>query len=256
MDERRIGYTAEEIDMVGLLVLPDGDDARPGVLVSHEGPGQSDHERTIARRLAELGYVAFALDYNGGGEPMTDRDAMFLRVGTLIGDQDQTRRIGRAGLEQLLAAPRVDHDRIAAIGFCFGGTMSLELGRAGEDVKAIVGFHAGLGSARPEDARNISGKVLVCIGADDPIIPPAQRAAFEQEMRDGGVDWRMDLYGGVQHSFTNPYADSARLPGIVYDEVAAERSWRAMLEVFGETIGPPAAPASRARRRRAARRRC
>jgi dienelactone hydrolase len=237
VDERRIQYTAEGIDMVGLLVVPDGDDRRPGVLVSHEGPGQSDHERSVARRLAELGYVAFALDYNGGGEPMTDRDEMVQRVGMLIGDQDQTRRIGRAGLEQLLAEPRVDPDRVAAIGFCFGGTMSLELGRAGEDIKAIVGFHAGLGSARPEDAANIRGKVLVCIGADDPIVPPEQRAAFEQEMRGGGVDWRMDLYGGVQHSFTNPYADSARLPGIVFDEVAAARSWRVMLDLFDETFG-------------------
>jgi dienelactone hydrolase len=237
MDERRIEYTAEGIDMVGLLVLPDGDDRRPGVLVSHEGPGQSDHERTVARRLADLGYVAFALDYNGGGEPMTDREEMFQRVGLLIGDQDQTRRIGRAGLEQLLAVPRVDPDRIAAIGFCFGGTMSLELGRAGEDVKAIVGFHAGLGSARPEDAANIRGKVLVCIGADDPIIPPEQRAAFEQEMRSAGVDWRMDLYGGVQHSFTNPAAAQANLPGIIYDELAAARSWRAMLDLFEETFG-------------------
>jgi dienelactone hydrolase len=240
MDERRIEYTAEEIDMVGLLVVPDGEGRRPGVLVSHEGPGQSDHERGVARRLAELGYVSFALDYNGGGEPIADRDEMFQRVGALIGDPDQTRRLGRAGLEQLLAEPRVDPDRVAAIGFCFGGTMSLELGRAGEDVKAIVGFHAGLGSARPEDARNIRGAVLVCIGADDPIVPPEQRAAFEQEMRGGGVDWRMDLYGGVQHSFTNPGAAQANLPGIVYDEVAAARSWRVMLDLFGETIGAPA----------------
>jgi dienelactone hydrolase len=240
MDERRIDYTAEGIAMVGLLVVPDGEDRRPGVLVSHEGPGQSDHERTIARRLAELGYVAFALDYNGGGERMTDREEMFERVGMLIGDQDQTRRLGHAGLEQLLAEPRVDPHRIAAIGFCFGGTMSLELGRAGEDVKAIVGFHAGLGSARPDDARNIRGRVLACIGADDPIVPPAQRIAFEEEMRAAGVDWRMNLYGGVQHSFTNPAAAEANLPGIVYDQRTAERSWRAMLDLFEETFGPPA----------------
>jgi dienelactone hydrolase len=240
MDERRIEYTAEGIELVGLLVVPDGDDPRPGVLVSHEGPGQSDHERAVARRLAELGYVAFALDYNGGGRPMADRDEMFQRVGMLIGDQDQTRRLGRAGLAQLLAEPRVDPDRIAAIGFCFGGTMSLELGRAGDDVKAIVGFHAGLGSARPEDGRNIRGRVLVCIGADDPIIPPEQRTAFEEEMRAAGVDWRLNLYGGAQHSFTNPAAAAANLPGIVYDQRTDERSWRAMLDLFDEAFGPPA----------------
>jgi dienelactone hydrolase len=238
MDERRIEYTAEGIDMVGFLVTPDGDGRRPGVLVSHEGPGQSDHERGVARRLAELGYVAFALDYNGGGDRIPDRDQMFQRIGVLIGDQEQTRRLGRAGLEQLLGEPRVDPDRIAAIGYCFGGTMSLELGRAGEDVKAIVGFHAGLGSARPEDARNIRGRVLACIGADDPIVPPEERQAFEREMRAGGVDWRLNVYGGAQHSFTNPAAAEANLPGIVYDQRTAERSWRAMLDLFDETFGP------------------
>ena len=164
---------------------------------------------------------------------------MFERIGMLIGDQDQTRRLGRAGLEQLLAQPRVDPDRIAAIGFCFGGTMSLELGRAGEDIKAIVGFHAGLGSARPADAANIRGRVLVCIGADDPIVPPEQRLAFEQEMRAAGVDWRLNLYGGAQHSFTNPAAAQANLPGIVYDQRTDERSWRAMLDLFEETVGTP-----------------
>jgi dienelactone hydrolase len=111
MDERRVEYIGEGIDMVGLLVLPDGDDRRPGVLVSHEGPGQSDHERSIARRLAELGYVALPLDYNGGGEPIADRQQMFERVGMLIGDQDMTRRLGRAGLDLLLAERRVDPDR-------------------------------------------------------------------------------------------------------------------------------------------------
>jgi dienelactone hydrolase len=235
-----ITYTFDGLQLIGELSVDDAKQGtRPAVLVCHEGNGLTDHARERARRLAEAGFVAFALDYYGGGKPLP-QDEMPARFEQLAGDPLRTRAIATAGLEQLLASPYADASRVASIGFCFGGTMSLELGRAGEDVKAIVGFHAGLGSARPEDARNISGKVLVCIGADDPIIPPEQRAAFEQEMRDGGVDWRMDLYGGVQHSFTNPYADSARLPGIVYDEVAAERSWRAMLEVFGETIGLPA----------------
>jgi dienelactone hydrolase len=217
--------------------LPDGDDRRPGVLVSHEGPGQSDHERTVARRLSALGYVAFALDYHGGGERIEDRDEMFRQVGALMANPNLTRALGKAGLEQLLAEPRVDPARVAAIGYCFGGTMSLELGRAGEDLAAIVGFHAGLQSSRPEDARNIKARVLVCMGSADPIVPAEARHAFEAEMEATGVDWQMHVYGGVQHTFTNPAAVNVDLPGIAYDETAAKRSWAAMLQLFEETFG-------------------
>jgi dienelactone hydrolase len=112
--------------------------------------------------------------------------------------------------------------------------MALELARGGADLKAVVGFHSGLATARPEDAKNIVGSVLVCIGADDPIIPPEQRAAFEEEMRAADVDWRMNLYGGAQHSFTNNRASAASMPGIAYDEPTDARSWRAMLDFFDE----------------------
>lgn len=234
--ERRVDYTCEGRDLVGLLVLPDGDGPAPGVLVAHEGPGQSDHEREIARRLASLGYVAFALDYHGGGEWIADRAEMFERLGVLMADTRLTLAIAEASLAQLLCEPRVDSARVAAIGYCFGGTMSLELGRSGAALAAIVGFHAGLATDRPGDANNIRCPVLVCIGADDPIIPAEQRAAFEVEMRAGGVDWQMHVYGGVQHTFTNPAANGAGIPGIAYDEAADRRSWKAMLDLFAETI--------------------
>jgi dienelactone hydrolase len=239
-DERRIDYTCAGRDLVGLLVLPDGDGPVPGVLVAHEGPGQSDHERGIARRLADLGYAAFALDYHGGGTTIADRAEMFERLGVLMADSGLTRSIAEASLAQLLAEPRVDATRVAAIGYCFGGTMSLELGRSGAELAAIVGFHAGLVTDRPEDASSIRCPVLVCIGADDPIIPAEQRAAFETEMRAGGVDWQMHVYGGVQHTFTNPAATGAGIPGIAYDEDADRRSWKAMLDLFAETIDAPA----------------
>jgi dienelactone hydrolase len=238
--ERRIDYTCAGRDLVGLLVVPDGDGPAPGVLVAHEGPGQSDHERGVARRLADLGYVAFALDYHGGGETIADRAEMFERLGVLMADSRVTRAIAEASLAQLLAEPRVDPARVAAIGYCFGGTMSLELGRSGAELAAIVGFHAGLSTDRPEDARSIRCPVLVCIGADDPIVPAEQRAAFEAEMRAGGVDWQMHVYGGVQHTFTNPAATGAGIPGIAYDEAADRRSWKAMLDLFAETIDAPA----------------
>ncbi len=132
---------------------------------------------------------------------------------------------------------RTDGNRLAAIGYCFGGTLSLELARSGADISAVVGFHSGLAPARPEDARNIRGKVLMLIGADDPIVDNAQRRDFEEEMRDGGVDWQLHVYGGAVHSFTNPRASGVDLPGIDYHEPTDRRSWQAMLDLFHEVFG-------------------
>ena len=130
----------------------------------------------------------------------------------------------------------MDTTRLGAIGYCFGGTMCLELARGGADLKAVVGFHSGLGTARPEDASQIKGKVLALIGVEDPIVPPEQRAAFEKEMQEGGVDWQMILYGGAAHSFTNPNAGDMKTPGIEYHEPTDRRSWQAMLDLFAETL--------------------
>jgi dienelactone hydrolase len=132
---------------------------------------------------------------------------------------------------------RTDPDRLAAIGYCFGGTLSFELARSGADLKAAVGFHAGLGTARPQDAANIRAKVLALIGADDPMVDISQRRAFEEEMRAGGVDWQLVVYGGAVHSFTNPRASQVDLPGIAYDERVDRRSWQAMVDLFAEVFG-------------------
>jgi dienelactone hydrolase len=234
---RDISYEADGRTMVGTLALPDGDGRRPGVLVSHEGPGLDDHARSRAARLAdELGYVAFALDYHGGGQPLTDRDEMMERIGEFHADPLRVRAIGTAGLDILVGEERTDPDRLAAIGYCFGGTLSFELARGGADLKAAVGFHAGLRTARPEDAANIRGTVLALIGADDPIVDNAQRRVFEEEMRAGGVDWELVVYGGAVHSFTNPRASQIDLPGIAYDERTDRRSWQAMLDLFAEAL--------------------
>jgi dienelactone hydrolase len=170
METTAIPYEADGREMIGTLVVPDGAGLRPAVLVAHEGGGLDEHARTMANGLAELGYGAFALDYYGGGEPLPDRDAINERLIGLIGDVDRVRALGRAGLAVLLGSERVDPERVAAIGFCFGGTMVLELARSGADLKAVVGFHSGLGTPRPEDASNITAKVLVCIGSEDPLI--------------------------------------------------------------------------------------
>jgi dienelactone hydrolase len=215
---RDISYEADGRTMIGTLALPDDaagapGDRRPGVLVCHEGPGLDDHARERARRIAdELGYVAFALDYHGDGKPITDRDQMMARLGELRSDPARTFAVGTAGLDVLKAEPRTDPAHLAAIGFCFGGTLSLELARGGADLKAVVGFHSGLSTVHPEDARNITGKVLALIGADDPMVHAEERRAFEEEMRAGGVDWEMNVYGGAVHSFTNTLASPDTFP--------------------------------------------
>ncbi len=235
---RDISYEADGRTMVGTLALPDGTGRRPGVLVSHEGPGLDDHARSRAVRLAdELGYVAFALDYHGGGQPLASREEMMARIGDFRADPLRVRSIGTAGLDILVGEERTDPDRLAAIGYCFGGTLSFELARGGADLKASVGFHAGLSTVRPEDAVNIRGKVLALIGADDPIVDNAQRRDFEEEMRGGGVNWELVVYGGAVHSFTNPRASQIDLPGIAYDEQTDRRSWQAMLDLFAEVFG-------------------
>jgi dienelactone hydrolase len=237
MHEADIEYSHDGLQLVGMLAVDDNRAGkRPAVLVAHEGNGLSDHSKNIARRLAELGFVAFALDYYGGGKPLPPEE-VGARFGELAADPMRIRAIAQAGLDVLLRDERADASNVAAIGYCFGGTMALELARGGADLKAVVGFHSGLGTSRPDDARNIKATVLVNIGAEDPIIPPEQRLAFENEMRAGGVDWRMIIYGGAVHSFTNPTADGSN-PAIKYEANADKRSWQAMLDLFEEKFGP------------------
>ena len=202
-----IEYTVGDRRMVGHLAVEEGQPgSRPGVLVCHEGPGLDGHARGRAERLAGLGYAAFALDYHGDGKPL-EHEEMMGRLGGLMGDPDQIRELARAGLSILLAQDEVDSARMAAIGYCFGGTMALELARSGADLAAVVGFHSGLATQRPAQRGAINASILVCIGADDPVVPAEQRAEFEAEMRAAEVDWRMNLYGGAVHSFTNPNAE-------------------------------------------------
>lgn len=232
-----IEYRADGVRMVGQYVVDDSKPGRrSGVLVCHEGPGLTDHTKKIAARLGGLGYAAFAMDYHGDGKPLADVSQTMARLSPWMADPTGIRTRALAALDVLKAQREVDPARLAVIGYCFGGTTALEVGRSGADVKAIVGFHSGLATARRQDARNIKAKVLVCIGADDPIIPPEQRAGFEAEMREAGIDWRLQLYGGAGHSFTNPAADSRGMKGFFYHESTDRRSWNAMIELFKETL--------------------
>lgn len=231
----KVAYSAEGVDFVGTLFTPVGSGSAPGVLVAHESPGVTDHTLDAAARLAELGFVALATDYQGGGLVVTDREEMMRRYAWFMEDPGHIRARLGAALAALKAQPRVDAGRLAAVGYCYGGTAVLELARAGVELKAVAGFHSGLGTARPQDAGAVRGKVLVQVGADDPVIPPDQRAAFEQEMTAGAVDWRMVVYGRTGHSFTNPEADTWGMPGFAYNADSDRRSWTVLKELFAET---------------------
>jgi dienelactone hydrolase len=233
---RDVEYDADGATMSGRLALPDSTRPWPGVLVAHEANGLDEFQRDKPRKLAEAGFAAFALDYHGAGRVYTNRDQMMARLQTFGSDPARIRATAQAGLDVLLAEPGVDSGRVAAIGYCFGAAVVMELARGGADLKAVVGFHPGSADHRVEDNRNVKAKVLMCIGAADPIIPVDHRATFEQEMTDAGVDWTIILYGQVKHSFTHPNSASSGIAGLEYNEQAATRSWQAMLDLFAEVF--------------------
>ncbi len=181
--------------------------------------------------------MALACDLHGHGQVIEDLGAVMGLIGPMRADPTSTRARARGGLDTLLKQPGVDPARVGAIGFCFGGTMALELARSGAEIAGVVGFHSGLLTARPQDASGIKGKVLACIGADDPAVPFDERKAFEEEMRAGGVDWQLHVYGGVVHSFTDTAADRMNRPEMVrYDARADARSWASMRAFFAEVF--------------------
>jgi len=209
---------------------------RPGVLVVHEWTGLGDYAKARARMLAGMGYVAFAADIYGKGiRPKTPREAA-AQSGMFKKDRALMRARVRAGLDVLRREPVCDPRRVAAIGYCFGGTCVLELARSGADVAGVVSFHGGLDTPAPADAKNIKCKVLVLHGGDDPHVPPKDVAAFEDEMRSGGVDWQLVAYGGAVHGFTNPASGNDKSRGAAYDARADGRSWQAMKAFFAETL--------------------
>jgi dienelactone hydrolase len=211
---------------------------RPGVLVVHEAWGLGDHAIERTKMLAHIGYVALAADMYGDRRQATDLPMAMELIGDMRSDPSKLRKRAGAAIDALRAHPLVDPSRIAAIGFCFGGTTVLELARGGADLRGVVSFHGGLQTVAPAQAGAVHAKVLVCTGADDPMIPPPQVTAFEEEMRNAGADWQVIAYGGTQHSFTNPHAGKVvALPGVVYNKVSDQRSWVAMRAFFDEIFG-------------------
>lgn len=238
MHTELIEYRHGDTVLEGYLAYDDArKGARPGVLVVHEWWGLNDYARNRAEQLAELGYIAFALDMYGKGVRLKTPEEAGSFAGRYKADRPLMRARAQAGLDVLKKHELTDPKRIAAIGYCFGGTTVLELARSGADLAGVVSFHGGLGTPAQEDARNIKGKVLVLHGAADPLVPPQEVAAFQDEMRKANVDWQMMFYGGAVHSFTNPQSGNDPSKGVAYNEKADKRSWEAMKVFFGDALG-------------------
>lgn len=229
-----VEYKQGDVMLEGVLTYDDAlKGPLPGVLIVHQWKGLSDYEKKRAEMLAKLGYVAFCADIYGKGiRPQTVPEAG-AQAGKYKSDRALLRQRVNAGLETFRKQSNVDTKRIAAIGYCFGGTAAIELARSGAGVSGVVSFHGGLDSPAPADGRNIKCKVLACHGADDPFVKPSDLAAFQEEMKQSGADWQLVQYGGAVHSFTDWNADGA-IPGAKYDKRADGRSCEDMKQFFAE----------------------
>lgn len=225
----KLDYRDGPTVLEGFLAFPKEGGKRPGVLVVHEWMGPGEHVWESARRLAAAGYVALAVDIYGRDlRPRNAEEAARAAGRFRSGDRFELRSRMAIAQRELLGTGRVDSARVAAIGYCFGGTAVLEYARSGADVRGVVSFHGGL-SKGEGPTRPIRARVLVLHGADDPFVKPEEVQAFEHEMQAAGVDWRLVAYNGAVHSFTNPAAGDDPSRGAAYHAEADRRSWEEML---------------------------
>ena len=235
-----VEYEADGTKLKGFVAYDDaGTGKKPGVIVFPEWWGLNEYAKTRAKQLAELGYVAFAADLYGDGKVIDaahPKDAMEM-VGTLRKNQAGWRARAAAAHKQLAARPDVDAGKVAAIGYCFGGSTALQLAYSGADLKAVATFHAALPPARPEEAKAVKAKILVATGEADTAIPKGAIDAFQASLQMGGVKPEVVVYPGVVHSFTVPDADKVGMANMKYDKAADEDSWKKMRSLFAETLG-------------------
>jgi dienelactone hydrolase len=234
-----VEYKHGDALLEGYLAYDDStEQKRPGIIVVHEWKGLNDYAKRRADQLAQMGYIAFAIDmYGKEVRPRTHEEAAE-QSGIYRKDRQLMRERARAGFDVLKEHPLTDSTRMAAIGYCFGGTTVLEMARAGMDLKAVVSFHGALSTPRAEDARNIKSRVLVLHGAGDNFVPEEEVAGFKKEMDDAGVDWRFVAYEGAVHSFTVPEAGDDPSRGVAYNAEADEKSWQEMTQLFEEVFQP------------------
>jgi dienelactone hydrolase len=228
-----VEYKDGDVVLQGYAVWDDGfKDPRPGVLVVHDWLGNGPYSKRRAEMLAKEGFTAFALDMYGKGVYATDHEQAAKLSGALFNDRTAMRHRAALGLEELKKLPYVDSTKLAAIGYCFGGTTVLELARMGADLKGVASFHGNLATPSPAAVKP-KAKIAVFQGADDKMTMTAV-PAFEDEMRKVGADWQFTAYGGAVHSFTVAEAGNDPSTGMAYNKEADERSWKALQDFFAE----------------------
>ena len=208
---------------------------RPGILVVHGGWGYTDNVREQARRLAQSGYVGYAFDMHGLGAVATHHEHGAGAAGRMLDDNPAfaaTRFMIATAV--LKADPHVDPEKIAAIGYCWGGAVALTMARAGADLDAVVTIAGILDTKFPAQKNQVRPRILILTGELDPLVPPAKRQAFAREMTDAGAKFEMIVYPGVRHAFTQPYAKEVNSESIAYDADADRQSWASMLELLNE----------------------
>lgn len=235
---RLVDYESGGNVFEGMLAWDDApDEARPGVMVAHTIAGRSAHEEGRAVRLAEAGYVGFAIDVYGKGTRTTDLDRNRVMMDALRDDRPELQRRLLAAWQCLRDQPEVDRTRTAAIGFCFGGLSVLDIARTGADIAGVVSLHGIFVPPGNTSANRISARVLALHGWEDPLATPEQVVGLAQELTSMGADWQIHAYGNTTHAFTNPLADD-REGGKKYNANADRRSWTAtgnfLAELFGE----------------------
>lgn len=235
---KELDYVVDGVTMQGYLAYDDAiKGQRPGVLVVHEWWGHDDYARKRARMLAELGYTALALDMYGEGKHVHHPNDANKLSSELTANHAMVKARFQAAFDALQKQPTVDPKRIAAIGYCMGGSVVLEMARSGMPLAGVVSFHGNLATTNPAQAGSIKGGVLVLTGADDPFVPAEQVTQFKQEMDAAKVDYQLIAYPGAQHSFTNPEADKRgkefNIP-LAYNAEADKASWQEMQNFFGK----------------------
>ena len=229
----RVEYKAGNTKLKGWIAYDDdAKGKRPGVVVVHEWWGLTDYMKTRARMLAEAGYVAFAADMYGDGKKTEHPKEAGEWAGAVGANHEIALDRFNAALDQLKANFHVDHDHIAAIGYCFGGSVVLGMAMNGADLDGVVTFHAGLPTT-PATGK-INAKILVCHGAADEMATAEQIETFQKNLTTAGADWEFISYGNAKHSFTNPDADKHGISGLAYNEVADKRSWKTALDFLAE----------------------
>lgn len=235
---KEVEYKANGTAMKGYLVYDDKiEGKRPGVLVVHEWWGLNEYSRKRARMLAELGYTALALDMYGDGKQAHHPEEANKFSSAVMKNQDAAKARFEAAHALLAKQDTVDPKRIAAIGYCFGGTVVLEMARSGAELDGVVSFHGNLGTTTPAKPGAVKAKVLVLTGANDPFVPAEQVERFKKEMDAAGVNYKLVIYPGAKHGFTNPdateFGKKFKIP-LEYDKAADEASWKEMQVFFDE----------------------